>query len=466
MKIINTILVVIFSVTITTNAMAVSGIGGDLGHYFDNLGFDGNVTGPSAYNGQEAGYYTGGSVFLRNQVRSVQIMSIDVPGYHSGCAGIDLFTGGFSFINKADFNKMGKAIMSSASGFALHLALKEEVPELDQVLDYLQNMAAKINNGNLSSCQLGQDLVGGLWPKNTASQGAICKAVGSQDNTFGDWAAARQGCGAGGQRESELQKAAAGKGNDAGFQDKITENTNLMWKAIRRNAFAQDNDDLAQLMMSLTGTIVFGPNNKPTYYASLASNRNLIKSLLQGGNQGPNVFIYHCSDVQKCLNITQQSLSISENKALVSQVNNIILDLVASVKNDTVLTTQEKAFLNMTTLPIYKFIIVLASLNMNAGAVGITQYSNVVAEDLLVNYLKELLNVAKQSLTGSDYTPALQKQLSDNILQAIRAVEDIQRQDYAKQNAAMMMVRNAEFLEQKVSANLASSLKDNLSFGE
>ena len=457
MKQLKRVAVLLISLLVCINVFA-DGINNDLGSFFNKLGYDGNVTGPSVYHGQQAGFYTGGSVFLRNQTRDIQLMHVDVPGFRAGCGGIDLFTGGMSFVSKAAFNKMGKAIMSSAAGFALRLALTEEVPELENILGEIQKFATMMNNGNMSSCQMGQDLVGGLWPKNSRAQSQICKAVGSQNNAFSDWADARQGCGTGGQMNTQLDNAS----KNPAYANQVTKNTNLMWKAIRRNDFAQSNDQFAELMMSLTGTIVFDKDNKPTYYASLANNRNLIKTLLQGGN----VKIYHCDSTDKCLNIQQQTITIDESNGLVSQVNTIIQSLVASVQNDTALTGKEEAFLNMTTLPIYKFITILASLNMNASSVGITQYSDVVAEDILVSYLKELLNVAKQSLTGSDYTPALQKQLSGNIEDALRAVEDIQRQDYQKQNAAIMMVRNAEFLEQKVSANLASSLKENLSFGE
>jgi len=63
------------------------------------MGMVSNTTGAQAYQGQQAGYYSGGSLYARNTVRNVQLVGIDLPSYRSGCGGIDLYAGGFSFVN-------------------------------------------------------------------------------------------------------------------------------------------------------------------------------------------------------------------------------------------------------------------------------------------------------------------------------------------------------------------------------
>src|SRR5437763_578761 len=42
----------------------------DLQSFFKNLGEGSNITAPHAYQGQQAGYYTGGSAVARNSVRN------------------------------------------------------------------------------------------------------------------------------------------------------------------------------------------------------------------------------------------------------------------------------------------------------------------------------------------------------------------------------------------------------------
>jgi conjugative transfer pilus assembly protein TraH len=74
-------------------------VNGDLNGFFGSLGYSGNVTQAQAWQGQAAGYFTGGSVYLRNPVKNVQLISMQVPSLNSGCGGIDAYLGAFSMIS-------------------------------------------------------------------------------------------------------------------------------------------------------------------------------------------------------------------------------------------------------------------------------------------------------------------------------------------------------------------------------
>ena len=74
-----------------TSSLAWADINNDLDSYFNKLGYSSNTTSPNAYHGQQAGYYTGGSISMRNQVRDVQVMQVNLPSYRSGCGGIDIY---------------------------------------------------------------------------------------------------------------------------------------------------------------------------------------------------------------------------------------------------------------------------------------------------------------------------------------------------------------------------------------
>src|ERR1700730_8007444 len=102
------------------NQWALANIDGDLNNFFNNLGFSNNTTAPNAYTGQEAVYYTGGSLYARDSVRTVQIAQLDLPNFRSGCGGIDLFTGGFSFINSQELINSMKNVMNNAAGYAFN----------------------------------------------------------------------------------------------------------------------------------------------------------------------------------------------------------------------------------------------------------------------------------------------------------------------------------------------------------
>ncbi|MEM2160763.1 MAG: conjugal transfer protein TraH, partial [Candidatus Nitrosotenuis sp.] len=135
-------------------------INNDLTNFFDNLGFSNNVTGTNAYQGQQAGYYTGGSLYARNSVRDVQIAQIDLPSFRSGCGGIDLYTGGFSFVNSQELINTMQNIMNNAVGYSFNLALESATPEIANSMKYFNTLASQVNQFNINSCETAAGLVG------------------------------------------------------------------------------------------------------------------------------------------------------------------------------------------------------------------------------------------------------------------------------------------------------------------
>ena len=112
-----------------------------------------------------------------------------------------------------------------------------------------------------------------------------------------DWAAARQGCGAGGQRSNVISQ----KGTKEGYKDILADEFNVAWEVIKRNGFLNANKDLANLCMTLAGTIVSyreGDKGRVVTYPSKADNDDLLKALFDGGE----ATLYACSDsTGKCL---------------------------------------------------------------------------------------------------------------------------------------------------------------------
>lgn len=93
-----------------------AGMQDNLEKAFSHLGMANNVTDAGGYQDQTGGFYTGGSVFARSKVNNAELFSLQMPHYRSGCGGIDLFMGGFSYINAAAFTQLLRNIGSNAGG--------------------------------------------------------------------------------------------------------------------------------------------------------------------------------------------------------------------------------------------------------------------------------------------------------------------------------------------------------------
>ncbi len=144
---------------------AAADVNGDMNNFFNKLGFASNTSQPQVWQGQAAGYASGGSLYARTQVKTIQLVSMTLPDINAGCGGIDAYLGSFSYINSEQLQRFAKQIMSNAAGYFFDLALQTTVPEIKTAKDFLQKMATDMNSMNLSSCQAAQGIVGGLFPR-------------------------------------------------------------------------------------------------------------------------------------------------------------------------------------------------------------------------------------------------------------------------------------------------------------
>ena len=157
---------------------------GQMNSFFQDAGGAANVTGPSAYQGQTAGYYSMGNVWTRFPQRTTNLGNLQLPSARAGCGGIDLFAGSFSFINASEIVAMLKAVANNAVGFAFKLAIDTVCPECSKVMDEFAQKAQMMNALNISSCEAAQALVGSVWPKGDLADKAICEAIGNSDGIF------------------------------------------------------------------------------------------------------------------------------------------------------------------------------------------------------------------------------------------------------------------------------------------
>lgn len=433
---------------------ASADVNGDLNGFFGSLGYSGNITQAQAWQGQAAGYFTGGSVYLRNPVKNVQLISMQVPSLNAGCGGIDAYLGAFSMISGEEIQRFVKQIMSNAAGYAFDLALQTMVPELKQAKDFLQKLASDVNSANMSSCQAAQGIIGGLWPVTQVSQQKICQDIAGESNLFSDWAASRQGCTVGGQNNSVTDRA-----NDK-QKDQVLKNKNLIWDALGRNRLFDGNRQLKELVMSTVGSIIFNRDGNVTILTPLVDNRDLVKVLMRGGTAK----VYGCDEESVCLAPTVTDINISEANALVTLVKNLMLSMQSKLTDDSPLTDQEKGFVNTTSVPVLKYLTNAQSMGMSGTY--LIQVADFIAQDLMIQYLQELVKQASLSLSGKNFPEEAANQLRDNVMHAQGLLADMKLQSAADQNALDGIDRNMQYLQQQVSTIISGSYQNNYHWGD
>ena len=447
------------------NALLYADVNSDLNNFFDGLGFDKNITSPRAYIGQEAGYYTGGSIFARTPVKNLQIAQLEVPSYRSGCGGIDLFMGGFSFIKGDQIIQLLKNVMNNAQGYAFTLALEAATPQLANVMKYLQKAAAEINAMNVNSCETAAGLVGSVWPRTQEAQRRVCSdiALTQRSNIFSDYAAAKQGCGNEG-RLTETLNGAKGAHKNAVFKE-----GNLAWNAIQQNSFLKADQTLAELFMSLSGTIIVKQNGNGdeaehtfSNLQSLAANKDLLGAILNGGS----ATIYKCDESDKCLAPSTTTITINPAHALRLRVSKTLQKMAEKFYSDTKLLNTEIGLMESTTLPIQKMLNVQMAFYKDEKILDITSYSDVISIDILFQYLNENLNIVRASTINLQYPEDIMSKFIEGIDSARKALRSEQKSVYAEITTTSSIVKQTKMIEDLLSSNFSEHMNMNMKWSK
>jgi conjugative transfer pilus assembly protein TraH len=412
---------------------ALADVNGDLNSFFDGLGMATNVTAPHAYQGQQAGYYSGGSVFSRSAVRNVQLVQVDLPSFRAGCGGIDLFAGGMSFVDNQELLKTMRNIMNNAKGYGMLLALEEVTPQIANGMKYIQDMANKVNQMNINSCEAAEGLVGGVWPKTQAAQRQVCQDVGNNTGMFRDWAESRQGC----------------------TSDGLANN------------LVNGDQQFAELLMSLSGSIIIQKNGSgksaTTSFKnleSLATNASLLKAILYGDK----ATFYKCDESVQCLNPTKQTILISQSSALKSQVEKILNSIDQKIISDQALSNQEIGLLQSTRIPIYKILAVQAAYQKDPNILNVENYSEIIATDILFQYLQENLSLVRASGSSLQYPSEIMTQFNAGINQAMTDVRVQERNAQAQVSSAIQLIEQTQVIEKMLAGQLSVQLGNSLTW--
>lgn len=441
-------------------------VNSDLNQFFDGLGVTTNTTAPHAYSGQQAGYYSGGSIFSRNSVRNFQLLQVDLPSYRAGCGGIDLFAGGFSYINSDQLIALMRNIMNNAKGYGMLLALEEVTPQIGNINKYLTDISNKVNSMNINSCEMAENLVGGMWPKTRAAQQQVCQDIGSNTGIFDDWAKARQGCTSDDLNYNFDSTMRSGALNSH-YKNLILDNGNIAWKALQANNLVNGDQQFAELLMSLSGSIIIqkdGNGKGATIHISNLESLAMDSSLLKAILYGDKATFYKCDEPTQCLNPTKQIIQISQTAALKGQVEKMLNSINRKILEDRVLSNQEIGLLQSTRIPIYKILAVQAAYQKDPNILNVENYSEIIAIDILFQYLQENLNLVRASSGILQYPEGIMTKFNNDINQAMTDIREQQKNAQVQISNAIQLIEQTQVLEKMLAGQLSAQVGNSLTW--
>lgn len=119
-----------------------------------------HYNGPGYLESQQRHIFSGGSFHLRTpNFGSEPIAAVRLPRFKAGCGGIDMFWGGFNFMDFDYFVQKAQRIISAAPAFAFQYALDAVSPATNGIVNSLENMADMVNGLQMNECGIAKNSV-------------------------------------------------------------------------------------------------------------------------------------------------------------------------------------------------------------------------------------------------------------------------------------------------------------------
>lgn len=385
---------------------AYAQVGDKLDDFWDGITENANVTSPRAVVGQQGGYFTGGSLVFRAPQEDIRLVNLTAPSVRAGCGGIDIYTGGFSFIDADQFVASLRAIASNAAGYAFQLGIETLCPQCAEQIDKLNAMAQLVNDQSIESCEAAQGLVNSVWPKSARASTYICENASRTSGIFSDHVESRHNC----NKEGE-SNALNSADPDSAARDPI--NKNLAWEAIKQLPFARsgggDARMLAELAMSLTGTTIMrqGADDLTPSYEPLppkGDSDQLFNAIFAGGA----ITYFKCTDwtgsigTTPCLTVIESTTNINANQALGTRASVLITSMLSKLAARESLSADEEALLNATSIPLYKMLSVSYAHKGGAAFNDVPMLAEYVGVELVTEFITTSMREATSGVPTAE----------------------------------------------------------------
>ncbi|WP_019002376.1 conjugal transfer protein TraH [Succinimonas amylolytica] len=343
-----------------------------------------NTTRPGAYETERRGVISGGDLTVRAPVKSLDPVTVTLPHAGAGCSGIDLYGGSFSYINREEFISFMRTVAANAQGYAFEIALSAICEKCAQEMEVLQRKVQELNQYFGNSCQLAQGVVNDSLAA-FGRKGLTDASLIGQFEGMGDLYELSSVRDAG-----EVYR----KARDSGSGEAARLTGNIMWQSLMDNGFFAANPEIAEAVMSMTGTVIVSRDGRKI---SVAPGGIIgLQDLIEGGE----VAVYRCDSRKRdgCATVTRQQVRIRGLGYLVAE--QLVGDngqggiVEKFARNKGRLTAREVGILNSLNPGIPAMIRTLSARNQGAAAEFSRGIAYAAALDLAGRYVNSWLDSA------------------------------------------------------------------------
>lgn len=419
-------------------------IGGEVNNWFADQDYA-NVTNPQVVETQAGRMYSLGGIQTRNQVKGgFNFFNIQPPRASAGCSGIDVYAGGFNFVNKDQFVASLKAIGQNAKSLAFMMAIKIASSQFEDELSKVQEWANKFNQFQMDSCAAANALIDYGVEQTGFTKGCIALRMERKGESYHD---AEMECKGGGASDVMSDP------KDPDKNEIIFTQGNLTWSVLMQDNYFASNLELAEIMMNLVGTVIVDASGTsandsqavayklpPALGSDYNSERfkGLFDYFYLGNETNQPVTFYECtiktSDPLECQKV-QEVTQMPTNQGMKSKIDAVLVSIANKIKTGTNLSNEEKGVIASSSIPILRYISASTAssefLNNNASinANVADKFSAILAYDLVLSNLNGLVDRIRQNALNQKDGLSQTKEVMefadslDHVLAGIRKLE-------------------------------------------
>jgi len=362
--------------------------------WFDNAVYDKG----SSYDGQKRGYYNAGSFSARVNSSTEYPLTVSAPKLSIGCGGIDAFAGGLAFLDAEYLVEKVQGVMQAAPFIALDMAMKTMCKECSETLAKAEQIANFLNNIQLDECALAQPLVASIEEGNpeTLKKG-WAEATGAKeayDGISNLWTKSKEDVAANDNKPTQDLKSEI-KACPKEFKE-IMADGSLIHKITKKTGM----EDYTDVLRGYLGDVTIKASSTDKVVTSVAvvgcpQNKDASLDDMLNGK------LYTKDDSGNC--------TLSNQKSVISIVEDKLIDLVAKIKIGRALTASEESFIFASpNLPVYSILrqsVISKTTNEDISLLKeiiAVHYTYMIYEDLFrnVTYALKSANVAISSPTN------------------------------------------------------------------
>jgi conjugative transfer pilus assembly protein TraH len=176
--------------------------------------------------------------------------------------------------------------------------------------------------------------------------------------------------------------------------------------------------------------------------------------------------ILSCDEADKCLNPSERSLTLPENKSFRKRINNLITHIAEKIKDkDGVLTAEQKELITKTSIPLYSSMVAKQAYFKNslANSRDAELYTEIIAIDILYNYLDDILKeVEEQSKQVTNFNQENIDKFTAGIQKARKEIVQFQTDNRKSLDVAIKILNNQRMIEEILSESMSSNVKGNV----